>query len=156
MLTRIISTLLCLLTITTGAFAGDTQSWSNLRDLSPGKRIEIVRGGGKTVSGSFVSWSADSLTLRDKTQEISVARPDVLRVRERRGSAATWIGAGIGAGAGAGIGYGAGQSLTNQSGGDFASLTPAVSAAGAVIGAAAGAIVGHFIGSRHSTIYRSK
>ena len=154
--TRSVSPLLCLVLIATATFAGDTRSWTNLRDLSPGKRIEIIHTDGKSVNGSFVSWSAESITVHAKTQELSIARADVLRVRERRGPAATWIGAGIGAGAGAGIGYGAGRGLANESGGDFASLSSAVTATGAVIGALGGAIAGYFIGNRHSTIYRAK
>jgi hypothetical protein len=156
MLARSISTLLCLVLITTAAFAGDTRSWANLRELSPGKPIEVMTTNGKTLSGSFVSFSEESISIRTKQQDVSVPRAEVSRVRHRPGARATWIGAGIGAGAGAGIGYAGGQGLGNISGGDFARLTPAFAGAGAVVGALVGAVAGHLIGGRHTTIYRSK
>lgn len=155
MITRSVSTLLGLVLISVSVFAADTRSWAGVRELTPGKPIEVTMKQGKRLNGSFVSSSEESIVIRTKDQESTVPRADVSRVELRKGSRAVLLGAGIGAGAGAVIGYGAARWGANESGGDFAGLTPAVSAIGAVIGALTGAIIGYFVGHHHSTVYRA-
>ena len=136
---------------------GDTADWQNLRVLASGQAVEIGKTGGEFLKGAFVTFNADSLTVRARGGELSIRKPDVVRVRLRgHRSRNTWIGAGIGAAAGAGIGVGIGDSVNNTSGGDFANLKPAIAGATAVVGAAVGAILGSVLSGRHSEVYRAR
>ena len=117
--------------------------------------MEIATSTGKTINGSYVSCSEESLKVRTKKQDLSLARADVVGVRRRASSKATWIGAGLGAGAGAGIGYAGGNQLNYTSGGDLGSAG-GFAALGAGVGALAGALIGHFVGGRHTTVYKPK
>src|ERR1700690_1797012 len=115
-------------------------AWQNLRQLSAGQEIEVAKTKGSTVRGIFVAFSDESITVREKQQETAVPRREVLRVQLRpagRGKC-KWIGLAGGAGAGAGVGAGLGESLSNQSGGDFRNLKPAIIGVSAGIGALVG------------------
>jgi hypothetical protein len=155
MLARVVALLLAFSLLAGSADIGDSHSWSSLRELAPGTPVEIVTSAGKTINGSYVSYSEDSLKVRTKKQEVSLARTDVVRVRRRAGSKATWIGAGLGAGSGAGIGYAGGNQLHNTSGGDLGS-GGGFAALGAGAGALAGALIGHFVANRHTAVYKAK
>ena len=133
-------------------------AWQNLRQLAAGQEIEVTNTAGKTVRGTFGSFSDQSISLHEKQQETVVLRAEVSRVRlrpARRGRYAL-IGAAVGAGAGAGLGAGLGESLANSSGGDFRNLKPAIIGLSAVFGALVGLVVGSALGSRHTTVYRAK
>ena len=155
MLARVMALLLAFSLLASSAEIRDSRSWSSLRELAPGTPVEIATSTGKTINGSYVSCSDESLKVQTKKQELSLARTDVIGVRRRASSKATWIGAGLGAGAGAGIGYAAGNQLHYTSGGDLGS-GGGFAALGAGVGALAGALIGHFVGGRHTTIYKSK
>lgn len=133
-------------------------SWQNLQQLATGQKIEVIKTKNGPVRGTFISFADQSITLREKQQEIAISRADVSRVRllpaKRRRYAL--IGAAVGAGAGAGAGAGIGASVANESGGDFKNLKPAIIAVTAGLGALIGAVVGSVAGGRHTTIYSAR
>ncbi len=131
-------------------------SWQNLKQLPPGQKVEIVVKKGLPARGAFIAVTDESISIRTKKQELSVARADVKRVRRQRGSRSALIGLGVGAGAGAGLGAGVGEGLSHESGGDFASLKPAIIGVTAALGALAGLLVGALVGGRNSTVYETK
>ena len=126
------------------------RSWQNLQQLNSGQQIEIMKTHGESVRGAFVSFADQSVTVRDSSQDITVGRPDIARIRLRSGKSRKygWIGAAIGAGAGAGVGAGISQRLS-----DFSNLRPAIIGVTVGIGALIGAGIGLAIGGRHTTIY---
>ena len=140
--------------------AGDSSmtSWQNLRQLAAGQEIEVTKTKERPVRGTFIRFADQSISLREKQQEIEIPRADVSRVRSRSAKRGryTWIGAAVGAGAGAGAGAGIGESVANQSGGDFRNLKPAIIGVSAGIGALIGAVIGSAMGGRHTTIYSAR
>lgn len=137
--------------------ASDTSatSWQNLRQLATGQEIEVTRTNGSSVRGTFISFVDQSISLREKQQELAIPRTDVSRVRLRPAKRRRylWIGLAVGAGAGAGAGAGIGENLANESGGDFRNLKPAIIGVSAGLGALVGAVIGSVIDGRHTTIY---
>jgi hypothetical protein len=84
-------------------------SWDNLKQLQPGQKIEVVDMKLKSLKGTFVSFSAEAISLRVMSAEVSVKRPDVMRVSLRENSKRTrnlLIGLGIGAAGGLAAGVG--------------------------------------------------
>ena len=140
--------------------AGDSNvtSWQSLQQLAPGQKIEVARTKSGPVRGTFVSFSDQSITLREKQQETAISRADVSRVRllPARRRRYALIGAAVGAGAGAGAGAGIGESVANESGGDFRNLKPAIIGVTAGLGALIGLVIGSAAGGRHTTIYSAK
>ena len=133
-------------------------SWQNLQQLATGQKIEVIKTKNGPVRGTFISFADQSITLREKQQEIAIPRADVSRVRllpAKRGRY-RWIGAAVGAGAGAGAGAGIGEGVANESGGDFRNLKPAIIGVTAGLGALVGAIVGYALGGRRTTIYSAR
>ena len=137
------------------AAGGKLRSWQNLQQLGAGQEIEVTRTNGEEVRGSFVAFADQSISLRGKQKDITIAQTDVSRVQlrpaghRRHGG---WIGAGIGAGAGAGVGAGIAASVAT----DFSVLRPVFIGTGAAVGALVGAAIGSLIGGRHTTIYAAK
>src|SRR4030081_1908210 len=116
-----------ILTLGTALNARDLTDWQNLRDLTAGRKIEVVKKGGETLKGTFTTFSPDAITLQTDQREVAVPRADVSRVRRNsHRTRSTLIGAGVGGGAGAAVGAALSARLTNESGGDFADLEPAV------------------------------
>jgi hypothetical protein len=139
------------------AGGGNGTSWQNLQRLAAGQEIEVTKTDGKPVRGAFIGFADQSISVRQKQQEIAIPRAEVSRVRLRTtGSRYPWIGAAIGAGAGAGVGAGIGEGVAKQSGGDFSNLKPAIIGVSAGLGALAGAVIGSLIEGRHTTIYVAK
>lgn len=137
---------------------GSVTSWQNLGQLAAGQKIEVAKTKNGPLRGTFVSFSDQSITLREKQQETAIPRADVSRVRllpAKRGRYAL-IGAAIGAGAGAGAGAGIGESVANESGGDFRNLKPAIIGVTAGLGALIGLVIGSAAAGRHTTIYSAK
>jgi hypothetical protein len=130
-------------------------SWQNLKQLAAGQEIEVTKTKGRPARGAFIGFGDQSISLREKQQEIAIPRADVTRVQLRPAKSGRymWIGAAVGAGAGAGVGVGIGESVANESGGDFRNLKPAITVVSAGLGALVGAIVGSIISGRHTTIY---
>jgi hypothetical protein len=137
------------------AGGSNVTSWQNLKQLAAGQEIEVTRTKGGPVRGTFIGFVDESISLREKQQEIAIPRSDVERVRLRLAKSGkyTWIGAAVGAGAGAGVGAGIGESVANESGGDFRNLKPAITGVSAGLGALVGALIGSAMGNRHTTIY---
>lgn len=138
--------------------AGDPHSWSSVRRLAPGQRIEVVSQRGKPLKGTLESVSEESIAVQVKGGTVAVPRSGVSRVRIRpdRGRKYALIGAAIGAGVGVGLGAAGGDSLAETSGGDFAGLKPLAMGAGGAVGALVGAITGSLLGNHGTTIYRAK
>ena len=140
--------LLCVVPLGLRARDAGHDSWENLKQLQPGQRIEVVDMKLKSVKGTFVSFSAEAISLRVMSDEVSVKRPDVMRVSLRENSKRTrnlLIGLGIGAAGGLAAGVGLMERETGYAGA-VAGTTVLFAAVGAGVGAA-------FPGSR--TIYRA-
>src|SRR5262245_22922758 len=97
---------LAILPATMAGSEDDSAAWQNLRQLSAGQKIEVIKKDGKSLKGEFIGFSDESIRLKRKRQELPVPRMDVLRVRTNpeRGRRNTWIGAAIGGGGGLAVG----------------------------------------------------
>jgi len=126
----------------------NVNSWQNLKQLAAGQEIEVTKTKGRPVRGAFMGFVDQSISVREKQQEIAIPRADVARVQLRPAKRGRylWIGAAVGAGAGAGVGLGIGEGVANESGGDFRNLKPAITGVSAGLGALVGAVIGSAIG----------
>jgi hypothetical protein len=131
----------------------DRASWTNLRGLQPGQRIQVVEMTSKKHSGNFVNVSETAISYRDTNGEQGIPKQSVLSVKlmeNKHRFRNALIGAAIGAGAGAGIG-----AASTGRPGDI--LTDVSRAKGAGVGAILGLIGGGTFGAllpSHSTIYQ--
>src|ERR1017187_5042178 len=79
--------------------AGDSSmtSWQNLRQLAAGQEIEVTKTKERPVRGTFIRFADQSISLREKQQEIEIPRADVSRVRSRSAKRGrfTWGGAAV-------------------------------------------------------------
>jgi len=77
------------------------ESWENLRSLGIGEKVQVVDQKLKSLTGRFRNFSDEAITFQVDQGEVTVPRPEVLRVtsleRTRRGRNAA-IGFAIGAG----------------------------------------------------------
>ncbi|HMD99896.1 MAG TPA: hypothetical protein VKM93_21525 [Terriglobia bacterium] len=83
------------------------ENWENLKQVQVGQTIEVVDMSLKSLTGTFVSFSDEAISLRNRGGDVTVLRPDVLRVSLREHAKRTrnvLIGAAVGAGAGAAVG----------------------------------------------------
>ena len=140
--------LLLILLLTAGpVFAG----WDDVARIGSGEKVEIEMRDAGPFRGTFISATADSLVMREKSTDRTFARAQIRQVsvyapdrRIRRGL--IWMS--VGAGAGAGVGavaclgcFGEGQ------GAKYAGP-------GAAVGAAIGAL--GFLAAPYKTVYKSK
>jgi hypothetical protein len=145
--------LLCLLLMMPGVTHAQARndSWEAIRSLRVGEKIEVVEGGMKKHTGTFLMVSDESIQMREGSNEIGVRKENVARVsvldKSHRLRNAL-IFAAVGGGAGAGIGALAAGSNS------FLGRGPAA-AVGGIIGIAAGAGLGAALPS-HPTLYRAK
>jgi len=120
-------------------FAQTSQdSWNNLKGLELGQKIEVADMNLKSLKGTFVSYSAEAISLRTGKGEEGVRREDVFRVSSREGSKRlrnTLIGMGIGTAGGLAAGFGLMERETGYAGA-VAGTTVLFAAVGAGIGAA--------------------
>ena len=56
------------------------QSWENLRQLQGGRKVQVVQMNLKSLKGTLLAVSEEAISLRVKQNEVTVPRPDVLRV----------------------------------------------------------------------------
>jgi hypothetical protein len=129
-------------------------SWENVQQLKAGQKIHIVRADLKSVTGHFVSVSADSLALKTVAGEQTLNRVDINRITRSGGQRGrnALIGAAVGGGAGAAVGAASGGCHP----GEFICLSRGtVAGILAGVGVLAGAVVGVAIPG-HTTIYRAK
>jgi hypothetical protein len=84
MLTKIsiYSIILFFVTFSTG-FSADESSWSNLEEISPGQKIQVVEMSLKSVEGTFTTYNDRSVSIKYKRKEITIDRENVLRVSLR-------------------------------------------------------------------------
>jgi len=97
-------------------YARKGEPWENLKQLQVGQKIEVVDMTLKSLTGTFVSFSDEAISLRNRGGDVTVVRADVLRVSLREHTKRTrnvLIGAAIGAAAGAAFAAwaGAGEAL---------------------------------------------
>jgi len=128
---------------------GGDGDWSNLERIRAGEKIQVVRQDKKTVNGSFESFSAESLVVRQKSGALVIPKNEIVRVSATE-QGHRMRNLAIGAAAGAGAGYLAGRAATNRWNGqtEFA-VTFAT-----LIGAGGGAGLGAAIPG-YPTIYRA-
>lgn len=133
------------------ASAGFAADWDAVRQISAGRKIEIIaRDGGKTRA-DFVSADAEVLTFREESGPRSLTRPEIRRVRvfdprRRVFKGLLWMG--IGAAAGGGIGAGVCPYCANEGHG-YRYVGP-----GVAVGAGVGAL--GFLSSPYRTVYKGK
>jgi hypothetical protein len=149
-LMRKILSLICILAMPCASWAQtDKASWTNLRTLQPGQKIQVVDMHSKKHSGSFVNFTETTISYQDTSGQQTFPRQDVRRVQrmgDKRRLRNTLIGAGVGAGVGAGIGAAAWEDRGFIGGKGVGALFCAS------IGFLGGAIIGALIPS-HNTIY---
>ena len=81
---KAIWTLLLLLMISGLGWSKQPQdNWDNLKQLTPGQKVEVVDSKIKTLKGTFVAVSDEAISLQVGKSEQSVARADVVRVSVR-------------------------------------------------------------------------
>jgi len=84
---RVIETIGLLLLVAGFSIAKSSQDkWDNLKELSPGQKIQVVDSNMKTLNGTFVSASGEAISLRTGKGEESVLRSSVVRVSVRDNS----------------------------------------------------------------------
>jgi hypothetical protein len=84
---RAIETLLILLLVSGFGWAKSAQNnWDDLKQLTPGQKVEVVDSKMKTLKGSFVSVSDEAISLQAGKSEASVPRANVVRVSVRDNS----------------------------------------------------------------------
>ncbi len=142
--------LLILCCVPVAGQAGD--SWNNLEGLAVGERIRVVKKDKSSHTGTFVAFSSEAVTLRNKGADVGHRREDVLRVwrvgAARRGRAAL-IGLAIGAGVGAALG---GAVASDDSFVHPGAAAAIVGLAGGAVGAGVGAAVAR---PSRSEVYRA-
>ena len=134
-----------------GFARGNAGSWDDLKQLRVGEKIEVVDKNLKSVKGTFLRFSPDSISLNSGKQEIAVQRADVVRVTVRDISKRTrnmLLGSGILGGITLGAAYIPLAASSNE--GNSCGVCVVTIVAGFGGGAAFGAIPG----SR--TVYRAK
>lgn len=139
------------------AQTGDANAWLSVRQLKPGRPVEVVDRKGVKIKGALANVADDSISVTAKKRTSVIARSEVVQVKVRSGRHRmyTLIGLAIGAGAGVGLGAAGGQSLADASGGDFANLKAPITAGGGAIGGLIGALIGSAAGNHVTTVYRA-
>lgn len=136
-----------------GVASADPQPWEALQDIKPDTPVRIVLTDGKTVSGSFVSWSPTSVTLdRDRTLPM-----EKVHRLEQQHRASRWRGAMIGGLVAFGIGFTIGFSkagyLTDRNS-PKAQTRIGIGSGFGMFSAAIGAPIGALVpGSKTTTVY---
>lgn len=152
---RMRMTLALVLALLTPAFARAQSaigSWDNLKQLHPGQKIEVVDLHLKKSKGKFVSLTDEAISLRNKKQQQSITRAEVMRVSVRDAShrkREMVLGAAIAGGAALAIGLLANAPARNEGtgcDGCVAGFAAAAAGGGAALGATCG----------YRTIYRAK
>lgn len=78
LLTIMIILLLC------GCVLGiDEHLWASLQQLKEGQSIELVQKDMKSHEGTFLRFSQESISLREKGTELTVERSQILRINSR-------------------------------------------------------------------------
>jgi hypothetical protein len=127
-------------------------SWDNLKQVGPGRKIQVVDKKLKAVEGEFVSFTNEAITLRAGQDQVSIPRTEVFSVKDREGSRRgrnVLLGLAIGAGAGAVIGAVRGKTYHEEG------ETPVFMAVWTPIGAGIGAGLGAALPTGQKTIYRA-
>jgi hypothetical protein len=136
----------------------NSDAWTNLSSLSPGKKIQILDTSSRKHSGDFINATDASIAFTESSHQQSLQKSDIRTVKvnsnKRRTLNALLIGA-----AGAGIGAGIGAAVHK---GCPSSQTFCLDIGGrglaAGIGAAIGGVGGITIGAllpAHTTIYNA-
>ncbi|HEY7336086.1 MAG TPA: hypothetical protein VH639_14450 [Bryobacteraceae bacterium] len=130
--------------------AAKEDDWTNLNSLKSGDRIRVIQSSRQTIEGRFQQANDSGITIH-VDREITVPRPDVVRVYRHSGRKKTTkilIGAGIGIAAGAILTGTLGDRFRNEG----QDVPGALWIAG---GAGIGAGIGALLGGNYTTVYRS-
>jgi hypothetical protein len=121
--------------------------------IAPGSTIQVVEASGATVKATFLGARGDSLDLLVRGARQSVARDDVVRIRQRRDDSLA-NGARNGLIAGAALGLLGGMAIANE-GGSAAVYIPVVTAVYGGIGAGIGVGIDALIKGER-TVYEAR
>lgn len=140
--------LLLLLAFASPALAAE---WEAIQRIQSDHKIEITTRDGVRTHATFVSATADSLTVREKSGERSLPRAQIKKVRvsdpaRRLRNGLLWTA--IGAGGGAGVGAAVCPSCPNEGHG-YKYVGP-----GVAIGAGVGALA--FLPAPYRTVYKTE
>jgi hypothetical protein len=140
--------LFILLLVAAAVFAAE---WEAIQRIPVDQKIEITTRNGTSTRAAFVSATGDSIVVREKSGERSIARAEIRRVRvadpaRRLRSGLIWMA--VGAVAGAAIGAAVCPSCPNEGAG-YKFIGP-----GVAIGAGVAAL--SFLPTPYRTIYKSK
>jgi hypothetical protein len=127
--------------------------WDFVRRLPADSRIEIATKNEPRERVTLVSSSAESLVVRDKSNERAVQRTEIRKIGvfdESRKTHKGLLWTAVGAGGGAAVGIAVCPQCPNEGAGNKA-LGP-----GVAIGAIAGAIFGFVFHSSYRTIYKNR
>lgn len=131
---------------------GQGESWKNLKQLQVGQQIEVVDMDLKVVRGTFLGVSKTGITLQAGTNEVTVERPDVLRVTDPEHSErARNVLLGMAVGAVVGLGMAAEDLDANQG-----PPAPGLPLIGAGIGSGVGAAAGAALPADHRILYKAQ
>ncbi|MBV9180814.1 MAG: hypothetical protein JO356_05830 [Acidobacteria bacterium] len=143
----------------------DHTEWNSLSQLAPGEQIRLIDRHHNKHSGSFSSFTNESIVVHARIGDDVIARDNVLQIsrsRRWRRLHTVVVAGGLGAGVGAIIGYASNSGCTTRPQGGFGSncvgyvLSKGQSAGlGAALGFLAGAAAGAVVPVRQ-TIYRAE
>lgn len=127
-------------------------SWDRLRQLRPGQKIEVVDKNLKSTQGAFLSYSETAISVQAGPRETSLARDNVLSVKNREISHRKRnVLLGLAIGAAAGLAAGAIRGATYHEEGETGVFVLVFTPIGAGIGAAVGAA----LPAGTATVYRA-
>lgn len=128
-------------------------NWTGVTRIPAGASTKVRRtGGGKAVSGQFVTASNEAIQIRERGALTSIPKSEVQSVSVARKKKArnALLGAAIGGGAGAGIVGGIARGVERK---DADSVAHGFAALGLAIGLAAGTALGLASGGGYATVY---
>jgi|GEM_PF-2684743 len=123
-------------------FSAESNSWSSLAKIEPGKKIEVVKMDSTSIKGEFSDYDDESISLIKKGKIVICARKDVKTVGLQGASKRKkHVLMGMAIGAGAGFLLGLSTTSNDDSGFEFISDQTVMTAL-ALMGAGAGAGIG--------------
>lgn len=126
-------------------------SWERLGQIRTGQRIEVVTSRMKSVQGTFLGFTEQSISIKGSPDEVSIPRAEVVSIRNketdhRKRNVLLGLAIGAAGGLAAGVIRGATYHEEGETGVFVMVATP--------IGAGIGAAVGAALPSGSATIYR--
>lgn len=133
-----------LLMLAPAALLAQAGNWNVLREIDPGKSVHIHMLDGHKNSGSFVSTTVSTITIRQGNGEQTFPKEQIRKIRVRKSGRLRNIAIGAGIGGATSAGIFAARGSSDEFAGILAQLT--------VIGTLGGAAIGAFVPG-YDTVY---